>query len=189
MERWLVPSGWHGLWCDDVTSHGEFWGKRTRKYPTREVRERSGIFIWIMNSKTNEATWRWSEHTCQWLSDLQLAKAGPKDLQTCTYQVLTDLHFALTFRLVNCNMGCLHKALIVLHTIPSSVFTTTLGLTSAYLNSITIKPDARSGNMLRTLCKILENNIFRHVTSTYDLDLWPWPRYHQCSPPYQTWLS
>ena len=28
-----------------MTSHNELWGKRTRKYPTQEVRERSGVFI------------------------------------------------------------------------------------------------------------------------------------------------
>ncbi len=28
-----------------VTSNNEFWRKRTRKYPTREVHERSGVFI------------------------------------------------------------------------------------------------------------------------------------------------
>ncbi len=49
MERCLVPSEWHGLWCDDMWGHmmsyNDFWGKRTRKWLTLEVRERSGVFI------------------------------------------------------------------------------------------------------------------------------------------------
>ena len=31
--------------CRQMMSHNEFWGKRTRKCPTREVYERSGVFI------------------------------------------------------------------------------------------------------------------------------------------------
>ncbi len=48
----------HGLYGDAMTScdvtvwrhvrsHNELWGERTRKYPTREVRERFGVFISI----------------------------------------------------------------------------------------------------------------------------------------------
>ena len=39
------------LWCHDITlcrpltSHNEFWGERTSKCPTREVRERSSVFV------------------------------------------------------------------------------------------------------------------------------------------------
>ncbi len=68
MERCLLSSEWHGLWCLDVTSqydvmwrhsitscdvtswrqitsNNEFGGERTTKCPTQEVLERSGVFI------------------------------------------------------------------------------------------------------------------------------------------------
>ena len=35
----------HDIMWGHVTSHNKLWGKRTRKYPTQEVRERSGVFI------------------------------------------------------------------------------------------------------------------------------------------------
>ena len=44
----------------------------------------------IPQQEVNEATWRWSEHTCHWLLNLQLAKAG---LETC------NLHRLVTCRL------------------------------------------------------------------------------------------
>ncbi len=65
MERYLVPSECHGLSCDDmwrhtmtlwhhVTSHNELCGKRIRKCPTWEVRDRSGVFIFeILLVKAN----------------------------------------------------------------------------------------------------------------------------------------
>ncbi len=86
MERCLVPSEWHSLWCDDkwhhsmswrhvvtwlhiMMSHKKFWGKRTRKYPTQEVCVNTQeVFgdqgLTVMTSSTGNPnllflTWKW----------------------------------------------------------------------------------------------------------------------------------
>ncbi len=48
---------------------------------------------------------------------------------------------------------------------------TTFGLTSPYSYSNNSKADARSGNVLNTLCKMEENNIFDMLPLTSDLDV------------------
>ncbi len=56
MERFLVPSEWHGSWYMTTWRHNEFLGKRTIKCLTREVRERSGVFI-LSVIKTSANCW------------------------------------------------------------------------------------------------------------------------------------
>ncbi len=50
----------------------------------------------------NEATCRWSEHSCQWVSNLQLAKTGSK---TCTLQMSKKLQTVLLLRIISRDNG------------------------------------------------------------------------------------
>ncbi len=67
----------------------------------------------------------------------------------------------------------------------------TLTMWHLILTHVTFDLDPRDlwppSHLSNTLCKIHKNRIFALVTLTFDLDLHTWPRYSQCSSPYQIW--
>ena len=63
-----------------TTSHNIDDQSNTCSHLLSEIRLECYDFEWNM-SKSNEATWRWSEHTCQWLSEWQLASARTSTLK------------------------------------------------------------------------------------------------------------
>ncbi len=68
---------------------------------TQDIIAGFGSWLSHLKRKTKNATWRWSEHTCHWLTDMKLAdwQLAMTDCQTCNLQVHNWLaHWQLAIR-------------------------------------------------------------------------------------------